>query len=654
MTRHFWAARGRRILVVVIACALIAGCDTSSVTSAPSAVDGPAATPAPGSTLGPPAKRGTDGSQIPGGGPIAAVDPLPIPSIADAFEVGQSLYDPTNTATAVMSLLGLMGVEVRGPGGSVLLAGADNGAGQLRLTDGEAHGLIEMTQEDLAEHADLTGLPTVADLYAALAPSLPAGYSVAEFADAYNRAYQEHPDALAGQAMLGQPITPDTPLLRVQAWLLLVDGVAGTSATASLASLVTGAARPRLGSARANLPTPQSQVPGLSNAEWAELLVALPTLAFRVTFRTEASGIPHEGHGGLGARVDVTATVDTPEPLVSSDGHTILLQTGVAAGLAVTWDSRDVGTLSNHGTLNGNLRTPVALDASGSTQIGYTPKKELANGDGAQVEESGDLGAYVEQYTLVAKTFSLGGADATARRLIHGRRRAVGAGFPIRWHEREYIAVGILNVYEFAIGAPMHLMSIYRKGKDLTLGVLYRASDGVYRGTMTAVTDSVAVGDAFLGLAGTASCHDTLRSSQELAVDATVSGGKVLLHFYPASAPAILSMTADDDLAALVPGPFPPCQQTIPFTGSARHPAGSYAPINDTRWSTSAGYAFSLPDVGQRLTITDNAQVGAAASVCSVFYIVAYRPDPNVRPAQSPAPLDPVPVPGVCDQTSPP
>jgi hypothetical protein len=459
-----WSWRIRRVIPVLALILANAGCAGAPPAPTPTpAPTGVVATAAPNATAGP-TTAGATPSAPPGltaeptqgqtGTPEptapAEGEPLPEPSLTEPADVAAALFDWTTVADGVVSLIDLMGVAVYDRGGTLLRPGADRGAGDLALTEGEVRGLIAMTRDDLPLQTEAGGPFPVADFYAALEPGLPPGYTIEQLVAAFNDAYAAEPQSLAAQMMRGQELAPERGLLRVQVWLLLIDGFSGPAEEAR--SSVVAAAQHRfvgppaanqlpagssLGVANPNLPGLTSPTPGLTNAEWAELLRQLPTLAFRVPFDVVSQpGGLHEGHGGVGAQARFLAAVGVAAPLVSTSGKT-LLPAAPQPGVAIRWESPNEPIWNAHGSFDQALGTPQLVDPGqlSGAAVTFTPKKEVANGVGTELLDYGDLTARADQVELVRHSYDVGVLGA-ALYLIRGSLAANGPTFyAIWWHQ---------------------------------------------------------------------------------------------------------------------------------------------------------------------------------------------------------------------------
>jgi hypothetical protein len=296
-----------------------------------------------------------------------------------------------------------------------------------------------MTQDDLTKVSDSTGGPfPLADLYAALQPSLPDGYSVDQFAAAYADAYAEAPDSLAAQIMRGQHITPTAGLLRVQMWLLLIDGFVlpeqATGRTGSeFAARVVLAAGSRLGAAARRQPQSRSPVPGISARDWTRFLARLPLLAYDVPFRIHIPGPVHEGHGQPGPLVHVSATISSPR-----DFHvgTLLVSGSASYDIEIKWSSLKPSVLTDHGQLPAEFGSSITTN-DGISTIDYQVKQEAATTRTYLVSELGDFVAWTDSAELLRKAYvwpSDPHIGQAISRLARSNRPADGGVFLIGWH----------------------------------------------------------------------------------------------------------------------------------------------------------------------------------------------------------------------------
>jgi hypothetical protein len=332
----------------------------------------------------------------------------------------------------------------------------------------------------------------------------------------------------------------------------------------------------------------------------------------------------HEGHGGPGAPATILADIVLPVPLVyPQTGHVLLEPLPSPAGVTVEWSSTHQGTLTRHGSLSRALLTPVVTDAGGQVTNTYTPKSEPANGRGAKVKEVASLFAQASAADLISHAYFIpasGGATTSLLGMVHGKVRSTRGEFPIEWHEKDTYEVTIRNSYDVVLDAGTgtgSLVNVHRVGLDKATGIIFNNGDGTYRGTLEATVDGTMDGTSFVG-----ECHDATHARQSVYVVGHEMGGMgvlppffrlqggtyaqkdLMLHFYPASAPA---------------GTLGACQGTLEFPGGGPdgQPGGVMIPFNDTRftaifnttnWQDGLGVRLLLPTEGT-LDWTDTRQV---------------------------------------------
>lgn len=587
------AARPRSRLAVglVGAVAIVAAsCGDAPVTTSPAASGLPGgASPSAASSSSAPGSGSpiVSPAAVPSGGAAPAPAPLPEPTLRDAFAIGEALYDPTRQADAVVSLLDLLEVGIYAADGAPIRPGGEVDADDLWLTDDEVRGLIAIGEEDAAAFGEEGGgIPmTVADLHAALVPMLPADFSAVDFAGAYDAAYQQDPDELIAQVLFNQPIAPDTPLTRTQAWFLYVDGfVAPTGLHAPRSAMAgTGSARPVRGERPAigqvRMPTLSWMGSPWQASELAMVLAHLQLLGHTIPFEIRPLPVlAHEGHGGEGSPIAIRAVqaFGSWSPFVSPmTGQPLVMpRPTLLDGLTVTWDG--VGALERHGTVDLPPTRMIETDAAGAATMTFTPRREPADGRGEETTETVSLRATVDVRELVLQHYDI---PIEAFGLVTGTRTVTGPVI-VTWHD-DGLQIDLVNDYtgvQIVLGSGFALGS----GTDEAHGFLARLDDGTYRGTIDGE-----VGGSFEGAALGAECADSFSGTQQLlaigtpdALDQTVS-----LRFYPASAPSLSTGS---------------CTIAIPFPGGGQdaQPAGSFLPFNDTRWTTQNGLRIDVPSTG--------------------------------------------------------
>lgn len=647
--------RSRLLAFAAVLALVMSACSSTTPTPSPAGSGSPASG-SPAATMTPlgSGQPGPTGAPGPGESPAAAA--LPLPTMTEPGAIGEALYDPTRMDVAVVSLLQLMGVGIYARDGTPIRKGAEHAAGDPWLFAGEVRGLIDMGIEDLLAADDDGVTPyKFSDLYTALAPAFEPQISLAQFTAAYGDAYAAHPNDLVPQVLLGQPIEPAMSLTRVQLWLMLMDGFVGP------AKATTGYMPPgsRMAQAPAGLPfgTAQAGLPsiftglGLDAEDLRELTAHLPTLPDTISFKTLQPQQPHEGHGGPGTAVTATAYVLHERSLVSPvTGHVLLeARTGSLAGLPITWRSRNVGILRAHGSLSAQLPATMVTDAAGDVDITYTPKKEVANGQGVVANDFASLYAVADRLQIVERVYVLRGlvVNVLASNLLGGGRIAEGQGFTIEWHTPG-IELRIDNQLDVTVGVSVAGAVAHRTGNDIFEGALTPREDGTWRGTLkgtiggpTEFSFRTDKGSLVLPLVA-ADCEVHYRGEQSLfvvgrqtpsgqiatAVDVLRSGSfgtqDLVLSFYPASPPSGTKGTCVGQEYEPYLGP--------PYVGPGPDGSpmfGTYAAWNDLRFTSPIGYTIHLPpsDSTDRLEYVDNHQ-NFPPAVVSQFTVTVTRTAP--------------------------
>jgi hypothetical protein len=537
-------------------------------------------------------------AEKPDGSSEALLEPLPSPQLGEGFEIGEALYDPSRVDQAVVSLLDRMGIRIVAAG-----APRPSAAGGWELTEAQVRGLIEMGRADAAVAARTGHLPyRFRDLQAAVHALLP-DLSVEQLASTYAQAYDAAPDSLVAQVLMGMPIEPGTRLSRPHLWLLLMDGFAPPRGAGKLAQLGPAgpvpAGGPAWGTASLLLPQLPSPDPRWSLADWTYLTAILPLLGFDIPFEmSPANAAGHEGHGGPGASVTLTARIRLrPTPVFSPfTGQPLLVSTAPSLGnVPVTWQVSDPPALASHGSIAGAQGAPAPTDASGSARLVFAPKAERSNGRGEELKEVVSVTARAGLWELLSSHYAL---PPTLRGFVFGERTIPGT-IEVGWHsDGDTIRVSIANEYLAVLELSMlGLGTHYRSGTDSADGTLERQEDGSWRGIVTAHAKSVqqlsdpsrrCSGDDFEGSQLLRVVGDPVSGfspAQTIKYDPATSGrrggGFLALEFQPAAAARVV----DDD----------PCQ-TKPLP-----PGGSlpFLPLNDARWTLpEARYVIELPTSG--------------------------------------------------------
>lgn len=616
--RDVTAASLRRVAALCIVLVLTA-CDSQATlppSGGPTASGGPASN-APGETVGPASSSGPGGSGVPSVGDPDAIPDPPVAALSDPFAIGQALYDPAQMTQAVVSLLALMGVGVYQDDGTPIDTAAVTKPTDPWLFASEVWALIDMGTEDVIDAPDDGPTYRLADLHAALQGTLDPDVSLDEFISAYADSYASHPDDLGPSVMLGQPIDASTPLTRTQLWLLYMDGFVELAADSSAVvrqGPVAAGGRPRSGTARANLP-PLAQPQSLTVDQWRELRAHFMTIVSTIDFGLDG-GSAHEGHGGLGQAVQITARLRAGRAFRSPVSGAVILQAGPGPldGLQLTWRSRNVAIYNDHGTLAAAIPGTTSTDASGRSQIAYTPKREVANGQGVVTTDAADISVTANARDLLVRAYRIDDQSVLgflmASTLLGTRTER--SFTTIDWHAAG-IQVTIENIYDVTVSANTGglVAFAHRKGKDTFSGTLTKRSDGTYRGVLTGQTEATSQMEFVAGVAGDR-CEDSTNDAQLLTVvarrrdavpldpnlDILVSGSAgpddFVLTFYPKVAPGN-------------PGR---CQGTIAYVGpgpDGQVMSGVYASYSDSRFTAPSlgGFRIHLPKVGETLKYED-------------------------------------------------
>lgn len=543
-------------------------------------------------------------------GRCEVVGELPKPTLTEPFAIGEALYDPAQVDVAVVSLLDLMGIGIDKADGTPLRAARRSGA-TFRLTEPEVRSLILMGRADAAA-ASRKGRPPYSfkDLHGAVAPLLP-DFSIGRLAAAYAEAYQENPDGLAPQVLMGQPIETNTRLMRTQIWLLLVDGFVPPK---------SGGPAPAWGTASTKLPPLPPPIPGWNDSDWQDLIARLPLLAWQPPLDLApqpARG--HEGHGGPGATVMVTARIGDPRArgIVPSRGLALLKPRTQGFGdRQVTWNANDAAVLLEHGAPSPEPGSPSMTDTAGNARLSYVPKAEAANGRGRLAGEAIRISATISQWDLVSARYEI---PAQLRGFLIGDVTTCGAleiGFHLggtsqgsgtpggRSQMPELIKIKITNTYDVVLNMGP-LGGGTRKGEDGVEGTIKLQADGTYRGTVKGYAKGTqevhglgmgcgparSEGTQDLLVIGTPTpSFGPLHKASEYVWASGQPAGWLSLEFFPTTRAAY---TQRDN-----------CQTEIQQTEDPNLPW--FLPYNDAQWTIRhTGYGMAYPRSGQ-LVYKDN------------------------------------------------
>jgi hypothetical protein len=537
---------------------------------------------------------------------------LPVASLTEPFSIGEALCDPGRVEQAVISMVTALGISIvpDDPKGVITIGRT------LRLTQSEVRGLIAMGQEDAEQQAqDPSGPYTFADFHKELASSL-RDVSVEELAEAYSMEYEQNPERVAAQIMMGQPIEPDMPLMRTQMWLLLVDGLMppgpGRLGARRGPRIVLARAQGAVWTGNAGLLNRAGMgSPDLrrwADSVWSQLVVRIP-LALASSIRLIPSGVAHEGHAGPGQPVTITAQFNAP---------TITFDTGLGPVPLVPQQSSLSGSLASWSTnatvrkhANAPDQTPYA-QVSGTARLTVTPHPEAARGRGVRTAEPGIVRFTVGLASLVNRTYGLTGLSFPLTDL---GRTTVQTVLNMEWHVADTLDVDITNEYD--VGAS--IAGLTRNGVDSAIGTLALEPDGSYRGVVRlsmsskitlpgkacSPTDVLAAQYAEVvaePIAETASAPNTpgqteaafytsVRTRQGYRFNRGTPTRYYRLEFTPVSPPQYFKLVQADPASPLTAQEVPKdeCMDEIPACESRYCSAPNFIPLNDAQW-TIKGY----------------------------------------------------------------
>lgn len=522
---------------------------------------------------------------------------LPRPELTEPFAIGEALLDPARVDQGVVSLVARMGIE---------------------LNDNLVRGLIQMGQDDLANASDGRLPWSFRDLHAAIHPLLPQ-LTVERMAGQYNAAYAAAPESLAAQVMLGQPLEPETRLTRTQIWFLIVDGFAPPAVAPRLAQLspVAQAAGsgPSYGTASLSVTQLPSPIPGLSLMDFHHLIAILPALSYDLPFDVAPfSTGAHEGHGGPGRQVAMEARIGVNPVLRTGPSGAVLLRPVGAdrSNRTVYWEVRDRPAMEAHGSFDVPAGVPVRTDVAGSARLRYTPRKEDANGQGANFSRTSGVSARIAQWDLLTSQYDM---PPMLRGFALGDRSAPGV-MAVSWHDKG-MRIRIENNYVAKMDLGF-LGNGFRRGRDLAEGSLEEQPNGSWEGTVTATIHMT----QFIQGLGQSCPETTFDGTQELKVTGEVwgslGGAQTIVYDQAASTAEpsgkYLALTFETAGPASVT-PTQPCLDLI----ERDYGQPPFLPLNDARWVQLDGrYVIVLPTKGllvyEDFTADSATQTGAMSA----------------------------------------
>lgn len=506
-------------------------------------------------------------------------EPLPQPELTEPFAIGEALLDPARADQAVVSLVARMGIK---------------------LNDKLIRGLIQMSRDDLA-NADAGRLPwSFRNLHAAIHPLLPE-LSVEQLAGQYNAAYAAAPDSLAAQLLQGQPLEPDTPLTRAQIWFLIVDAFAPPAVASRLAQLgptaQASSSGPSYGTASLTFGELPSPILGLNNLDYFHLISILPMLAYELPFDVHPLLTrAHEGHGGPGRQVAIEARIGaSPNPRIGPGGG-ILLRPRVTdrGNRMIWWEVRERSAMERHGSFDLPDGVPNRTDFMGVARLRYTPRKELANGQGAIFTKTASVRVRISQWDLLTSQYDM---PPVLAGFALGDLTAVVPGImEVAWHEKG-MRIRLENNYDARMNLGF-LGTGWRRGTDIAEGSLEEQPDGTWEGTVTATIDMT----QFIQGLGQNCAETTFTGTQELKVRGQIwgalGGAQTIVYDQAASTAepdgGYLALTFETAEPASVT-PTGPCLDLI----ERDYGQPPFLPLNDARWTQTEGvYVIVLPTKG--------------------------------------------------------
>lgn len=455
-----------RVSVVLLAAVLVACGGGGPASGGPGVTGAAGATP----TL-------STASSSPGGEPGSAPVPatIPEPTLTDPESIGLAFTDPDRAADAVVSLLELAGIGIYALDGARIREGTGAGSGDPWLFEDEVRGLIAMAVEDAGSIRDGGTPSTFEDLATPIATLLGDGQTVRSVLDAYGGSYALQPDRLMTGVAGGLVFVEDEPVSRAMAWFLLVDGIVGIADrnAASAGSAALGGPGPAIAAATgAPIFGIPSGIAGLTVEELAVLVTHLPLLGYSIPFSVSpASANGHEGHGGPGDLLTITARVLPGGLPIASPvtGVPLLLRRSASslAGLGVEFRPVDPGILAAHGTLQPPTGGTVT-DATGAATMSYQLQPELAGGNGDEELAATTVMATVGLADLVTHQFDV---PPPLTAFLGSGERLVPVSVLIAWHEDNPVPTFGPGAWRVELQGPAPGAGSYSGVADLVLCV---------------------------------------------------------------------------------------------------------------------------------------------------------------------------------------
>jgi len=391
--------------------------------------------------------------------PSSQVSEISIPAPpADAqirlspIETADALTDPEMAGIGIWSLVANLGIGVYTADGEQILAGSERSEQDFWLYDFELPLLAHIAKGDPRPFSLTTSRLTAVGY---------EGTSI-DLIRVYRDTYALNADTFLVQLFSAMDITfrEGVELTPLQEWLLMLDTfIPANGSTASrggyLFSVVPGRRATSVsaqGGACGFITGGQVQAHwGMINAggDFGAFLVAEAAyyavhgmlIAQSAQVSLEASpNSAHEGHGGLGDVIDLTATVTMsfiPQNIpVGGTRCGVLVNldpplVGPQQGVEIKWDIPEV--LSEHGSVNPPEGGYSLTDHQGQSKVRFQARQEEANGKGEEEFEDGIVRATYNLRNHLAKN---GYHDPRMLRLIPDRMPIYPpAVVTIEWHE---------------------------------------------------------------------------------------------------------------------------------------------------------------------------------------------------------------------------
>jgi hypothetical protein len=567
--------------VIVLVVGLIGAACGANQQSAEPTGNQPITTASPGSSQqtpasNPPATSEPTESFEPGATqpPLLPLEALPDPELGSAATIGEVMYDPSFSEQVVVSMLDGLGIGLYQTDGTPIRTGTETAATDLFLLEPEARALVDLLQDGDEEDAWIS----FRDFHAGL-EGLGFQGSAEELAQAYVDSYTEQPDAAMTSFVYGlTPVGIDVPLPRFTALLLIIDGfVPPNGSTAAIASVGDGMV-PAVAVGTRGWGVARSRIQLLQQVP----LTVDPIMLVHLIATVGRSGLSvfanpsatHEGHGGPGAPVTITAAVRTSATNLTNpfNGAPLVpIHNGNVPGVAVTWT---LGPgFDHHGTTSPPSGAITTTDALGETKVTFTPIQEAADGHGIVLHELGLVQVSASARDLITQVYGLPSLGALVPTNLSGV-----SSVDIAWHERETMRIDIANHYDVTIKAGIG--DTHAVGDDTFTGNLVQQANGTWRGTVVGTAKGTQTGTTIFGGAYT-DCTMRWNATEVLDVEgipATVPGGKFIFRFTP-----LLPPTGNVGSSRC-----PPTRH--------KHLGILMAPFNDTRITDGSGLQVILPD----------------------------------------------------------